>query len=252
MRFFPLFLICFAFLASCVSVDGEHVDSSFTYQALGKRGVKLTPVQISDTVTAKRVTGGQLLSLLGTEIRDERKDIKVHGKDDRLNSRAILKQIRSTNELSQEAINSLPGDVKPYVVYASIISDDTQSSNSENKNDKDQITGYVYSTERLMTVAFRVYDLKSKKMVWSGDVNKRLSKSKTYSPAEYERMQETKKDSETINMVGSIAKAISGKSDNKDIVKVRSFYPKAPSQRKVLKELFSDFADALPKKGMFE
>ena len=45
---------------------------------------------------------------------------------------------------------------------------------------------------------------------------------------------------------------ITGNKSNEKVLEEVDMYPQAPSQREVLKDLFEDFADSLPKKGLFD
>lgn len=252
MKIIVLGALLFISLISCVSVDGKKVDEDFTWQALGERGLSVANTQISSSIDAKGISSNSLTNLLATEIRDERNDLKVKRLKKSDLDKKTLKYFRENNELDGPSIASLPVKGRNYIVMSSVIDDNISQHHDEKKNDKDKKTTYRYHTYRKMTVAFKIYDLEKKKVVWSGDVNKKITKTKSYDEKQHRKLIKSNNARDGINLVGGIAQAITGKEKVEDIVEKIDLYPKAASQRSTLKALFEDFADALPEKGMFE
>ena len=236
---------------SCASVDGLNVDKSFTYQSLGQRGLIVTDVMTGNNIKLDGISQPQLKGLLESEVRDERDDFKLSYSDAEYSNPDVLMEFKSVGDLSPETLASL-ATTSSYVAFGVVNNDSVYHDESEEKNEKDKIVSYSYTTYREMTVTFKVYDLEAKKMVWSGDVNKRMNNSKRYSKKDHRRLVASNETADTINAIGGLVGALSGKKKQEPLLDNLKLHPSAPSQRDTLKNLFEDFADTLPKKGLFD
>ena len=244
-------LVMGTLFTSCASIDGLEVDKSFTYQSLGQRGLIISEVMSPDSIKLDDVNQNQLKGLLESEVRDEREDFQLAHAESKLFNDTVLQEFKQTGGLSSKTLKLLP-KLRNYVAYGIVSNDSTSQQEKEEKDDKDNIVSYIYSTSRQMTVSFKVYDLESSKLVWSGDVNKSLNESKKYNKKEHRRLLASNNTVDTINAIGGLAGALTGKKQDDPILDNYTLHPKAPSQRDTLKDLFEDFADSLPKKGLFD
>ncbi|SMF62017.1 hypothetical protein [Pseudobacteriovorax antillogorgiicola] len=236
----------------CVSVDGLEVDKSFTYQELGNRGLMIAAVVKGSEVKLEGVSKHQLKNLLEAEIRDERSDFSLKPAEPTYSDTKIVNEFAKNLSLSEKTLASLPSS-RRYLAYGIIVNDEMDYKDSEQKDSDGKITGYQYITERKITTTFKVYDLEKKKMVWAGDINKRLSETKTYTPSRHRELSNMDESVNTVNAIGGLAKAITGgKAEDGKVLNNVKFHPKPPKQKKVIQKLFEDFADSLPSKGMFD
>jgi hypothetical protein len=176
-------------------------------------------------------------NLLRSSIVEEREDFSVSptaivvnklGKD---RYHALLDGYRDTGGLSDDQLDILKSNVEgvSYFVFARVEADDVSRDMNISQRGK-RVTKKI---SRDTTVAFDVYDIASKKVVWHGLIDTNLSDSNNYAI-----MKETV-------MVDLVKAAKGSKIQEED---EKRPYPETPTLKQAFDRIFKKFGAALPKK----
>lgn len=226
-----------ATISACAGpqIYGLRHDRSFTYQSLDSGSIAVGCVTaVGRESVPDSITRGQFESLLTNSLRDGYRGLEVRSAGavaaefgDSLHGE-VLNRYRRAGELDSATLHDMSARLaKPrYVVFARIESDVIDSAETVTQDSADKklnVEQVVRLRFRTMTVGFHVYDLSLSRAVWSGELVKADTASSTYSQPR--------------KLVASVVTAI---------IRGSPKYPTAPSQNKVLRLLFDDFAESLP------
>lgn len=245
MFFLSSLLSLLTLSTGCASkVDGLIVSENFTASTLKSEAI-VTGGVVDVKAPLNRADSNQYSALMLSEIKDERKYVKVKSVETLIQAigenayNDLLNKYRSSG-LDAAALESIAGklpDVR-FIALAKIESDLTEKGESrkaasESKDDKGKVTKSPESVtkthKRTILSSMHIYDLKKKDVAFSGQVTKFKEASRSY----------------TVNAIGnvlSVVNAVQGKSDE-------STYPtpEAPNAREVLANVFEGFAENFPK-----
>ena len=224
-------------LAGCARphVFGLRHDRAFTYGSLDSGSIAVGGVtSITGDAALSPSTRGQFESLLTTSLREVYPRLEVAspgavatGIGDSLHGR-LLERYRLSGELDSAAVHEIRARLaKPrYVVLARIeadLIDSTETVTRDTSDKKSKVEHVVLLRSRTMTVGFHVYDTSLMRAVWSGQLTRSEASSNSYDQPR--------------GFVASVVTAI---------VRGSPKYPAPPTQTKVLRPLFEEFAESLP------
>lgn len=216
-------------------IYGLRHDRSFTYQSLDSGSIAVGGVTaVGREAALDAATRSQFAGILTNSLRDGYPRIEVLSAgaveaalEDSLH-RQLVDGYRRMGDLDSAALHEIIDRLPKlrYVVFARIESDVVDSAEIVRQDSVDKklnIESVVRSRSRTLSVAFHVYDLSLGRAVWSGELVKADTASTTYSQPR--------------KLVASVVTAM---------IRGSPKYPTAPSQNKVLRLLFDDFAESLP------
>ena len=216
-------------------IYGLRHDRSFTYQSLDSGSMVVGGVTaVGREAALDSTTRGQFESLLTNSLRDGYRRLEVPSAGavaaefgDSLHGE-VLNRYRRVGELDSATLREMSARLpKPrYVVFARIESDVIDSAETVTQDSADKklnVEQVVRSRFRTMTVGFHVYDMSLSRAVWSGELMTADTASNSYTQPR--------------KFVESVVTAI---------IRGSPKYPTAPTQSKVLRLLFDDFAESLP------
>jgi hypothetical protein len=226
-----------AVLGACArpQVFGLRHDRAFTYQSLDSGSIAVGGVTwiIGDAAPSPPMRA-QFESLLATSLKEVYPHLAVVSAGavvtaigDSLHG-ALLEGYRRVGELDSAALHEVSARLPKsrYVVFARIEGDNTDSAETvtqDSAEKKLKVERIVLSRSRTITVEFHVHDGLLVRSVWTGQLMKSDTTSKTY-----------------IEPRGFVASLVTA------IVRGSHKYPSPPTRMKVLRLLFEDFAESLP------
>ncbi len=244
MKHMVLAVIGLALTGCATKVAGLKQSDTFTFPAVvgGKMAIGGVTSATANLDEGKR---SSYATLLRNSILEERKEFNVEPVGTVINGTGanyarLMEEYRTTGSLSDQSLGLLREKLPRtrYVAFARLENDDVLNDRSETQQTDKKgrpIEGsgkVIAKSERNVTAAIVVYDLKENNAAWTGSVTKSLTNTQ-----QYNRLQELG--------VVQLVKAIKGDGDASMDQKYP--FPAAPETHKVLAKVFEGFGENLPK-----
>ncbi len=224
-------------LGACVrpQIFGLRHDGAFTYRSLDSGGIAVGGVTwIIGDAAPSPATRAQFESLLTTSLKEVYPHLAVVSAGavaaaigDSLHGE-LLEGYRRTGELDSAALHEIRARLPQsrYVVFARIEGDNSDSLETvtqDSSQKRSKVEQVVLARSRTLTAGFHVHDGLLVRAVWTAQIMKSDTTSNTY-----------------IEPRGFVASLVTA------VIRGSHKYPTPPTQTRVLRLLFEDFAESLP------